>query len=104
MINGILGLAYLAAISFATLLAFAWDKQCARRGDWRVSEQTLLTLVAIGGGLGALAGQAFLRHKTRKQPFVSILYTIIAFQIVVVLATSVTSVRQLLWEMTRTFV
>lgn len=98
MSNAGAALAYAAAISLATFSAFAWDKRCARRGDWRISEQTLLSLVALGGGLGALAAQSFLRHKTRKQPFVSILYTLIALQVAVGLAVFIPGLRLLLWN------
>ncbi len=48
---------------------YAWDKQAARNGDWRVKESTLLFLAFAGGGAGALAAQRLLRHKTRKPPF-----------------------------------
>ena len=47
---------------------FAFDKFQARAGGQRVSEQTLLASVLIGG-LGAWMGQHLLRHKTRKEPF-----------------------------------
>ncbi|RUM25209.1 DUF1294 domain-containing protein [Rhizobium vallis] len=62
------------------LLAFSvyyLDKQAARRGRWRISERTLLTLALIGGSLGAVAAQQLLRHKTRKEPFRSILVAIL---------------------------
>ncbi|MDQ0323256.1 uncharacterized membrane protein YsdA (DUF1294 family) [Pararhizobium capsulatum DSM 1112] len=39
-------------------------------------ESTLLWLAIAGGSLGALTAQQVLRHKTRKEPFRSILMTI----------------------------
>ncbi|MEB2846054.1 DUF1294 domain-containing protein [Rhizobiales bacterium RZME27] len=60
-----------------------WDKQAARDGEWRVSENTLLTVALFGGSLGAVTAQQTLRHKTRKEPFRSILMTIVAFHIVI---------------------
>lgn len=65
---------------------FAADKRSAQnnsRGqrDWRVSESTLLLLAAIGGSAGAVAGQYFLRHKTRKQPFGSMLFGIVVLHV-----------------------
>ncbi|MBB4233467.1 DUF1294 domain-containing protein [Rhizobium esperanzae] len=53
------------------------DKRAARQGGWRISERTLLTLALIGGSLGAVAAQQILRHKTRKEPFRSILAAIL---------------------------
>ena len=71
-----------SALLFLTLnlLVFSiyfMDKQAARHGRWRISERTLLILALIGGSLGALAAQQLLRHKTRKEPFRSILTAIL---------------------------
>lgn len=73
---------YAVAINTAAYLAFAWDKYCARNQMWRVQEQTLLLLAAVGGTLGALIGQRTLRHKTRKEPFRSYLHAIVVIQII----------------------
>jgi uncharacterized membrane protein YsdA (DUF1294 family) len=61
--------AYLLAINVWAFGLFAWDKSCARRGDWRVAERTLLWVAFAGGSVGAVIGQRMLRHKTRKEPF-----------------------------------
>ncbi|MGO7091965.1 DUF1294 domain-containing protein [Rhizobium leguminosarum] len=71
-----------SALLFLTLnlLVFSiyfMDKQAARHGGRRISERTLLILALIGGSLGALAAQQLLRHKTRKEPFRSILAAIL---------------------------
>ena len=61
--------------------AFFWaDKRAAELGERRMSELTLLMLAAIGGAPGAIAGQQYWRHKTRKEPFRSMLFAIAAFQ------------------------
>ncbi|KGM32378.1 DUF1294 domain-containing protein [Inquilinus limosus] len=60
---------YLLAASVAAFALFAWDKGCAVAGRRRIPERTLLTVAAIGGMPGAIAGQRLLRHKTRKEPF-----------------------------------
>lgn len=65
-IDGILILVVLG--NLAAFGLFAFDKSQARTGGQRVSEQTLLAAVLIGG-LGAWMGQHILRHKTRKEPF-----------------------------------
>lgn len=72
-----LGIITLAALFLAlNLFVFSiyfLDKQAARDGRRRISERTLLTLALVGGSLGAVAAQQILRHKTRKEPFRSIL-------------------------------
>ncbi len=59
-----------------TFVMFGWDKVQAEKFQWRVSEATLLRLALFGGSLGAYAGRALFRHKTRKQPFNSRLQNI----------------------------
>jgi uncharacterized membrane protein YsdA (DUF1294 family) len=71
---------YLASINLVTLAAFWADKQAAIHRHWRIAERTLLMLTALGGWAGALAGQFLLRHKTRKEPFRSLLWLIIGVE------------------------
>lgn len=54
-----------------------WDKQAAIDGTWRISERTLLGVAFIGGSLGAMTAQQMLRHKTRKEPFRTLLMAIV---------------------------
>jgi uncharacterized membrane protein YsdA (DUF1294 family) len=62
--------------------AFFWaDKRAAELGEWRISESTLLLLALIGGSAGAIAGQQYWRHKTRKEPFRTMLFCIPAIQL-----------------------
>jgi uncharacterized membrane protein YsdA (DUF1294 family) len=63
-----------------TVLCFWQDKQRARAGAWRISEASLLGLALIGGSPGAFFARAVFRHKTRKQPFGTVLYFIAAIQ------------------------
>jgi uncharacterized membrane protein YsdA (DUF1294 family) len=72
--------AYLIAVNLLTFLLFGHDKRAAVAGDRRIPERALLGLAAIGGGVGAVAAQRMFRHKTRKEPFRSLLYLIIAAQ------------------------
>ena len=60
---------------------FGIDKAKAETGTWRVKESTLLTLALLGGTLGAYAGRALFRHKTRKQPFGANLLAIAVLQV-----------------------
>ena len=60
---------YFIAINFCAFAAFGWDKARAESGGWRVREDTLVSFVVFGGIIGALAGRALFRHKTRKKSF-----------------------------------
>lgn len=67
-------LAYLAGINLAAFAAMALDKRFASLGQRRISERALLTVAALGGTPGAIAGQQAFRHKTRKEPFRTLLW------------------------------
>ena len=69
------------ALNLLTFTLFGIDKAKARVGAWRVAETTLLMLAFFGGTLGAYAGRAVFRHKTRKQPFNSNLFAIAVVQV-----------------------
>ena len=74
----------LILLAFAELAAFGlfwFDKTQARDHGWRVRESTLL-LVSLPGGIGAWMGQRLLRHKTRKEPFRTLLGVVIAAHLV----------------------
>ena len=73
--------AALIALNFVTFAMFGIDKAKAEGGTWRIAESTLLTLALLGGTLGAYAGRALFRHKTRKQPFGASLFAIAVLQV-----------------------
>ncbi|MFN3524403.1 MAG: DUF1294 domain-containing protein [Phenylobacterium sp.] len=68
---------YLAAVNTATFALFALDKRNAIEGARRVPESRLLAWSALGGVFGAVAAQQLLRHKTRKEPFRTLLLGIL---------------------------
>jgi len=55
--------------SVLAYLAYAKDKSAARKGEWRVSENTLHILSLLCGWPGAIIAQEKLRHKTKKVSF-----------------------------------
>ncbi len=60
---------YLEAVNLLTLAVFGLDKRRAKVHRERIPEAVLMALVALGGGVGALAGMFLFRHKTRKKLF-----------------------------------
>ena len=62
----------LLLLNIATFFSYAFDKSAAEQGRWRTSEKTLHALAAAGGWPAAWLAQRALRHKSRKQPFLTI--------------------------------
>ena len=65
-------LIYVALLSFITLIVYGIDKERAKRGLWRISERTLLTLSFVGGALGGLIAMQLFRHKTKHWYFYAV--------------------------------
>ena len=62
-----------------------FDKYEAKKGNWRVSEKTLFTLVVLGGSIGGILGMFTFRHKTKKWYFRFGFPIILILQILVVI-------------------
>ncbi len=62
-----------------------YDKHEAKKGNWRVSEKTLFTLVVLGGSIGGILGMFTFRHKTKKWYFRFGFPIILILQILVVI-------------------
>ena len=77
--NIILG--YLLAVNITSFLSYGIDKYKAKKGQWRISEATLLTMAAIGGSIGAWAGMRLWHHKTMHKKFKYGIPVIIIFQV-----------------------
>ena len=63
------GAGALLALNLLTLWMYAADKNAARAGAWRVSENQLHLLALLGGWPAAWWAQQSLRHKTSKVSF-----------------------------------
>ena len=83
---------YIVGINLAAFAGFWFDKRAAEAGRYRIPERTLLLLAAAGGTSGAVAAQQLFRHKTRKEPFRSILWLIAAAQAALLVALYVRAV------------
>lgn len=75
-------LAYLFLINAAGFLLMLADKFKARKNLWRIPERTLMTVAALGGSIGSLAGMYLVRHKTQHPKFTIGIPMILAVQIV----------------------
>ena len=76
---------YLIIINIVGFLAMYIDKQKAKRGKWRIPENTLLIITVLGGGVGTIAGMYTFRHKTQKPKFTIGLPTILILEIILVI-------------------
>ena len=80
--NIILG--YLLAVNIATFFLYGIDKYKAKKGQWRISEATLLLMAVIGGSIGAWAGMRLWHHKTMHKKFKYGIPIIIILQVALV--------------------
>ena len=59
-------LAWYVLLGVITYLTYAKDKAAAQSGAWRTPESTLHLLSVLGGWVGAMVAQTYLRHKSQK--------------------------------------
>lgn len=67
---------HLISINFVTFLAYGADKRAAQRGAWRIPEAQLHSLEFMGGWCGAVIGQNFFRHKSKKRSYQSFFWAL----------------------------
>lgn len=60
---------YALAINLTTFFIYGLDKYKAKKGKWRISESTLISLAIIGGSIGAFSGMKVWHHKTMHNKF-----------------------------------
>lgn len=60
---------YFFIINLIAVVITIIDKNNAKTGKWRVSENGLLSVSAIGGGIGMYITMHIIRHKTKKLKF-----------------------------------
>ena len=61
------------------------DKRKAKKGKWRIPEQTLFIVTALGGGIGTIAGMYTFRHKTQKLKFTIGLPALVILEIILII-------------------
>lgn len=77
-------LGYFITMNVITLVLFGIDKLKAKRKKKRISESTLMTLICLGGSVGAWCGMYLFRHKTLKEKFSIGVPVILALQVLIV--------------------
>ena len=75
---------YFIGINILSFIIMGWDKRCAIKNNWRISENNLIGLALIGGSIGTLLGMIIFHHKTKKLKFkilipLSIIINILVF-------------------------
>ena len=80
---------YLVVINLITFFVMWLDKRKAKKGRWRIPENTLLLFVLLGGGIGGIVGMYVFHHKTQKAKFVIGFPVILICEILIVIATFV---------------
>ena len=78
-------LLYLLMINIIGFFMMWSDKRKAKKGKWRIPEQTLFIITALGGGIGTIVGMYTFRHKTKKLKFTIGLPTLVILEIILVI-------------------
>jgi len=78
-------LLYLLMINLIGFFMMWSDKRRAKWGKWRIPEQTLFIVTALGGGIGTIAGMYTFRHKTKKLKFTIGLPVLVILEIILVI-------------------
>jgi uncharacterized membrane protein YsdA (DUF1294 family) len=74
-------LGWLLAVNIVAIGVFRADKRAAGAGRRRVPERVLLILAAAGAAPGLVWATYRFRHKTRKEPFRTLLRLILAAEL-----------------------
>lgn len=82
--TGIL-LGLFALLSITASIVTIVDKVRAKNYEWRIPENTLLIIAAIGGAPAMMITMLIIRHKTKHRKFMGGLPIIILFQAIILL-------------------
>lgn len=77
-------LIYLLIINLIGFYMMWSDKRKAKYGKWRIPEQTLFIVTALGGGIGTISGMYVFRHKTKKLKFTIGLPVLVILEIILI--------------------
>lgn len=71
-------------INIVTFIIYGVDKYKAKKGKWRIPENSLIGLAIIGGSIGAYLGMRVWHHKTMHLKFKYGIPLIIVIQLIIV--------------------
>ena len=74
---------YLVIINIIGFFIMGIDKLKAKKGMWRIQENTLFMFAFLGGGIGTTAGMYVFRHKTKKLKFVIGMPVIVILEVLI---------------------
>lgn len=72
----------IAIINIVTFIIYGIDKYKAKKGKWRIPENSLIGLAIIGGSIGAYLGMRVWHHKTMHLKFKYGIPLIIVIQLI----------------------
>jgi uncharacterized membrane protein YsdA (DUF1294 family) len=76
---------YFLATTVISFILVSYDKYLARNKKRRIAENSLLLLALFGGSIGTGFGMWVFKHKTSKRSFLWKFWSIVLFQLLVVL-------------------
>lgn len=74
---------YLVIVNLIGFFIMWLDKKKAQHSRWRIKENTLFLIAAIGGSIGTIVGMYTFRHKTQKPKFIIGFPAILVIQILI---------------------
>lgn len=74
---------YLIVINLVAVIVTIHDKRSAQKGNWRVKENTLLLIAALGGSPAMYLTMLLIRHKTRKAKFMVGIPVILILELII---------------------
>jgi len=77
-------LIYFLIINIVGFLSMWIDKRKSQNNGWRISENTLMTISALGGAIGSTIGMYTVRHKTKKLKFTIGIPTIFITEVILI--------------------
>lgn len=78
-------LIYLIFINLIGIFLCIKDKYAAKKGKWRVKENTFITLCLFGGSIGIYLCMKAIRHKTKHKKFMVGIPLIMVLQVIFVI-------------------
>ena len=75
---------YFVSINIIGFAFMGIDKFKAKKGFWRIPENTLFIITALGGGIGTILGMKVFRHKTKKAKFTVGMPVILIIEIILI--------------------